>query len=109
MLTDDVDGVEATVFAGYKQDVDGQPTRRACELVDAERNVVVVLPSVLANAVPNALQARALIRQRGEATTPAPDLPSGAGVPVGPLTEDAGQVPWTDWGDFARSYRETMG
>ena len=46
--------VRATVYAGCKQDVDGDPLRRACELVEHDRPLVVALPSVLANALPDA-------------------------------------------------------
>ena len=96
--------VQATVFAGYKQDFDGQPTRRACEIVDGERNVIMALPSVLANAVPNAVDALSLIRQRLEAKSAVPELQGNTGVTVGQLNENADQMRWSNWSDFARMY-----
>ena len=96
--------VEATVFAGYKQDFDGQPTRRACELVNGEWNVIMALPSVFANAVPNAVDALSLIRERLEATAAVPEVRFDAGVTVGQLNENADQVRWSNWNDFAVMY-----
>lgn len=61
--------VEATVFAGYKQGVDGQPAQPAVEVVDPGLGIVLALPSVLANAVPNAMAVIAAV----QAVTP----PSG--------------------------------
>jgi glycine/D-amino acid oxidase-like deaminating enzyme len=95
--------VEVTVFAGYKQNLDGLPTRRACELVDGDRNVVLVLPSVFANAVPNAADALAILRERLEPTGRAATEPSH-GARVGELDEDEGRARWVRWGDFARSF-----
>ncbi|HEX2273517.1 MAG TPA: FAD-dependent oxidoreductase [Acidimicrobiales bacterium] len=100
----DDERIQATVFAGYKQDFDGEPTRRVCEVVDAERNVLMVLPSVLANAVPNAFDALTLIRARLEGTVAPADVPRGPGVAVGELNEDADPMRWTSWGDFAHMY-----
>jgi hypothetical protein len=108
-LAVNVEHIEATVFAGYKQELDGESTRRACELVDGERNVLMALPSVLANAVPNALEALAMIRQRLGAASGPPDAHWGAGVTVGRLNEDADASPWTNWGDFAARYGVAIG
>jgi glycine/D-amino acid oxidase-like deaminating enzyme len=108
-LSHDDERVRATVFAGYKQDVDGEPTRRACEVVDSERNVVMALPSVLANAVPNALDVLTVIRDRLGAATANPVLPRPTGVPVGPLNEDSDQVRWRNWRDFAGIYDVAVG
>ncbi len=93
-LSHEDERIQATVFAGYKQDFDGQPTRRACEVVDDERNVVMALPSVLANAVPNAREALTLIGERLGAATAKPELPWGAGVAVGQVNESAEQTEW---------------
>ncbi|MDQ4132915.1 MAG: FAD-dependent oxidoreductase [Actinomycetota bacterium] len=101
--------VEATVFAGYKQDFDGQPIRRACEVVDGERNVIMALPSVLANAVPNAVDALTLIRQRLEPAAVAPEVQWGPAVAVGQVNEDTDQTGWEQWSDFARRYGEEIG
>lgn len=104
-LANDNDGVQATVFAGFKQDFDGAPTRRACELVDPERNLLMVLPSVLANAVPNSVEAVSILRQRlGEPTRRAADFRHHGGAATGKLNEHSDQTTWTNWGDFARSY-----
>lgn len=108
-LSHDDERIQATVFAGYKQDFDGQPTRRACELVDGQRNVVMALPSVLANAVPNALEVLAVIRRRLDATTATPEVRGGAGVAVGQLNENADQARWWTWQDFAHMYGVTVG
>ena len=109
LLCHDHERIEATVFAGYKQDFDGQPTGRACEVMDDERNVVMVLPSVLANAVPNAVEAVTLLRQRLEPTTAAAPVRWGAGVAVGQLNENADQARWTDWRRFAHLYGVGIG
>ncbi len=103
-LSGDDERIHATVFAGYKQELDGQPTGRACAVVDGERNVVMALPSVLANAVPNAVEALALIRQRLDVTTSTPELRWGANVNVGKLNENAGPSRWSNWREFARMY-----
>ena len=107
-LADDGAPVEATVFAGYKQNLDGLPTRRACELVDEERNVVMALPSVFANAVPNAADAVAILRERVEPTGGTGIAPY-RGSPVGELDEDTEAVQWAPWGDFARSLDAGIG
>lgn len=98
--------LEATVFAGFKQDFDGVPTQRACELVDPERNLVMVLPSVLANAVPNAFDAVSILRERlGEATGRAGDIGwRRSGAAVGVLNEASDQARWANWSGFAREY-----
>ncbi len=97
------------MFAGYKQSFDGEPTRRACEVVDGERNLLMVLPSVLANAVPNVVDALAKLRDRLEPSDRAVEL-SGAGeVPVGKVNEDTGQTHWVPWGDFAGEYDVSIG
>ncbi len=96
--------IQAAVFAGYKQEFDGQPTRRACEVVDDERNVIMALPSVLANAVPNAVEGLTLIGQRLEPTAATPELPWGADVAVGQLNENTDQTRWSNWRDFAQMY-----
>lgn len=69
MLFGDDERIEVTVFAGYNPGIRRPTARRACEVVDDERNVVMALPSVLANAVPNAVEGLTVIRQRLEPTT----------------------------------------
>ena len=96
--------VEATVFGGYKQELDGQPTRRACEVVDDERNVVLALPSLLANAVPNAHDALTLLRGRLVASGAVPQAELGEPVAVGDLNENTQGTRWTNWSEFAHRY-----
>ncbi|MBW3555354.1 MAG: FAD-dependent oxidoreductase [Actinobacteria bacterium] len=104
-LASDNHGVQATVFAGFKQDFDGLPTQRACELVRPERNLLMVLPSVLANAVPNSVDAVSVLRQRlGQPTGRAAEIPHHGGAAIGELNELSEPTTWTNWGDFARQY-----
>jgi glycine/D-amino acid oxidase-like deaminating enzyme len=93
--------IEATVFAGFKQEYDEQATRRAYEVVDGERNLLVALPSVLANAVPNAVDTVAFVRQRLEAGAAAPAPHWDGRTAVGKLNEDVDRARWTRWADFA--------
>ena len=95
--------LDATVFAGYKQGVDGQTTRRACELVDGDRNLVMALPSVLANAVPTAADVVSLLRPRLEPTGRTGGGPH-PGAAVGEVDEDTGRLGWAPLRDFARSF-----
>lgn len=103
-LSRDDTPVEATVFAGYKQDFEGQPTRRACEVVDRERNVIMALPSVIANAVPNAIEVLSLIHDRLGRSAGAPEVRLDGGVAVGQPNEDVDPKRWTNWTDFAHAY-----
>lgn len=103
-LGDDDGRLEATVFAGYKQELGGEPTRRACPVLDEHRNLLVALPSVLANAVPNALDVVDRLRRRLEPSRRTPELPLRRAVRVGDLGEHAAQVTWTTWRDFARRH-----
>lgn len=99
------DSVQATVFAGFKQDFDGLPTQRACQLVDPERNLLMVLPSVLANAVPNSVDAVSVLRQRlGQPTARAAEIQHHRGAAIGELNELSERRTWTSWADFARQY-----
>lgn len=97
--------VEATVFAGFKQDFDGVPTQRTCELVDSDRNILMVLPSVLANAVPNAVDALSIVRERlREGGRPAAEIDGHGGAAVGQLNELSDQTRWVNWTEFAQAY-----
>lgn len=97
--------LHGTVFAGYKQDYEGQPIKRACELVDPQRNLLMVLPSVLANAVPNAVDVLGLLRDRiGAPEHGAVPPDAGEAITVGDLPESAPEVQWAPWDDFARAY-----
>ena len=103
-LAGDDGRLEATVFAGYKQQLGAEPTRRACRVLDEDANLVMVLPSVLANAVPNALDVVEDLRRRVEPTRRTPELPVRRPVRVGQCNEHRAQVAWTTWGDFARRH-----
>lgn len=98
--------VEATVFAGYKQDLDGQPARPAVELVDPGRGIVLALPSVLAKAVPNALGVLAAVEAvtapSGAAWAPPGELPAPS---VGVVDELRSGVEWQGWPTFAAAHR----
>lgn len=96
--------LQATVFAGYKQQLGAEPTRRTCSVLDEDRNLVMVLPSVLANAVPNALDVVEDLRRRVEPTRRTPEMPVYGPVRVGELNEHTTQVAWTTWSDFARRH-----
>ncbi len=102
--------VEAAVFAGYKQDYAGGPITRACELVDPDRNLFMVLPSVLANAVPNANDVVTAIRHRiGAPQHDAVNTSAFDSVAVGDVTEAAPDVEWLSWDEFARAYGANVG
>lgn len=103
-LAGDDGRLEATVFAGYKQQLGAEPTRRACPVLDEDRNLVIALPSVLANAVPNALDIVEELRRRVQPSGGAPERPVQGPVRVGELNEHTAQVAWTTWGDFARCH-----
>lgn len=105
-LANDNDGVQATVFAGFKQDFDGVPTLRACELVDPERNLLMVLPSVLANAVPNSVEAVSVLRQRlGEPAGRADDIRHHGGAATGKLNEPQRPYDLDELGRFRTQVR----
>lgn len=100
--------VEATVFAGYKQDLDGDATRRACDVVDDDRNVLVALPSVLANAVPNAVDAVARLRERLGTPAHDPVVASTGSVPLGELNEHVSGTRWVGFRTFAEAHGVRM-
>lgn len=97
--------VEATVFAGYKQDVDGEPTRPEVELVDPGRGIVLAVPSVLANAVPNALAALAAVKAVTAPSGALWERPPGLPAPsVGVVNELRSGAEWRDWPTFAAAH-----
>ncbi|MDP9442673.1 MAG: FAD-dependent oxidoreductase [Actinomycetota bacterium] len=97
--------VEATVFAGYKQDVDGHPARPAVEVVDPRRAIVLAVPSVLANAVPNALAVLAAVKAVAEPSGSGWARPDELPAPsVGVVDELRSGVAWRDWPTFAAAY-----
>lgn len=98
-------GIQASVFAGYKQDHDGQPTKSVCKLIDEQRNLLVVLPSVLANAVPNAVAVvRSVSERLGDAQHLPAELPDGTEPAVGDVPEAGPRTDWVDWHDFMTAY-----
>lgn len=101
-VRDDDERIRAAVFAGYKQNVDGEQLKPACELVDPDRNLVMVLPSVLAYALPNARDAVALLRGRTEPRHGVAGVSGRGEVAVGEPYE-ASRLSWHDWGAVARS------
>jgi len=93
--------VEATVFAGYKQDVDCQMTQRLVAALPTTPPVIVAVPSVYAGAWANARDVVALVA--------AMDLPRSAerpvlgwpGVPIGQENEARPGVRWDPWQAWA--------
>jgi len=91
------------VFAGYKQNIDDQPTLPACDLVNGARNVFVALPSVFVNAWSNAQTILKMLSVRMLAsgstiTVPGADI----GVRVGTVNELTHEVAWMSWKEFIR-------
>jgi len=87
--------VHFAVFAGFKQDIGEQQIVPACELVDGTSNVIMALPSVLANAWTNASEAS---RMLGDRVVPTGTRSSGVipgaghGVNVGVVNELTAEV-----------------
>lgn len=94
--------IEATVFAGYKQDVDGQMTHRAFDTVDEDRNIFAAVPSVLVNAWPNARDAVERVRRLGAPAAADATLAPSAPPPVGQINELRTACRWEVWKDFAQ-------
>ena len=94
--------VEATVFAGYKQDVDGQMTRRLVESLPGDPPVVVAVPSVYAGAWANAREVVGLVAGLAPAGgDDRPFDPGAEGVPPGQVDEARPGVRWTPWREWA--------
>jgi hypothetical protein len=97
--------VEATVFAGYKQDVDGQVTRRLVEFLPGDPPVVVAVPSVFAGAWANAREVVDLVAGLAPARGVDGPLLVGRGpVPVGRDGEARPGVRWAPWREWADSF-----
>ena len=95
--------VQATVFAGYKQDVDGQITRRLVELIPGNPPVIVTVPSIYAGAWANAREVVQLVTALDPLrTTSAPVELGTRPVPIGTENEERADVHWAAWRDFAR-------
>ena len=98
-------GVRLTVYAGWKQEIDGQPAVRLCEVVEGTSNIILALPSVLINAWPNAVDAVAIVRKLADPSGAAPLIPhAGRNVRVGQENELASETQWLDWNGFSRLY-----
>ncbi len=94
--------VEATVFAGYKQDVDGQMTQRLVEALPTTPPVIVAVPSVYAGAWANARDVVELVAAmdlpRSAEPPPALGWPR---VPIGQENEARPGVRWDPWQAWA--------
>jgi glycine/D-amino acid oxidase-like deaminating enzyme len=97
--------VEATVFAGYKQDVDGQVTRRLVEFLPGDPPIVVAVPCVFAGAWANAREVVDLVAGLAPARGVDGPLLVGRGpVPVGRDGEARPGVRWAPWREWADSF-----
>jgi glycine/D-amino acid oxidase-like deaminating enzyme len=100
--------VEATVFAGFKQNVDGQMTRRLFSCVERNRGIYLALPSVLVHAFTNgrdavrAFEGTAVGRSNHLAPVPGHNLPKAT---VGHVNELKAGVEWLPWTRFREMYR----
>ena len=94
--------VEATVFAGYKQDVDGQMTRRLVDVVATDPLMLVAVPSIFAGAWANAREVVNHLRALGPPQAASLSLPASTSpVGVGRENELRDGVTWVSWRDFA--------
>ena len=104
VLADPDPPVEVTVFAGWKQDVDGQMTRRLVAVVDTDPLVLVAVPSVFAGAWANAREVvehvRAHLPTQGRRSHLLDGLPP---VELGVEDERRDGVEWSRWRDVART------
>jgi len=91
-------------FAGYKQNVGDQPTVPFCERVEGINNVVVALPSVLANAWRNAHAVLGLLDGDVAPGGPPDLIPyGGEGARVGAVNELTDEVMWQGLAEFEAS------
>lgn len=100
LLADAGPDVEASVFAGFKQNLDGVMTKRLFALVDESRRVYLALPSVLAQAFANARDAVAALetdRQPTDRPPPAVTTHELSGAIVGKAHELCGHLEWSPW------------
>lgn len=98
-------GLDATAYAGIKQEYDGKPHVPFCDRVAGTNDVVVALPSVVTGAWVNAGRVADLVGERSDPRGEDPPIPGGGtGVAVGPNTEDAEGVNWHEWPTFLRQF-----
>lgn len=98
-------GLEATVYAGIKQEYDGEPHRPFCGRVAGTTDVLVALPSVITGAWVNAGRVAEMVAGRVAPSGEGPPLPGGgAGVSIGRHTEDTEAVEWHDWPAFLDAF-----
>jgi len=96
--------VEATVFAGYKQDVDGQITRRLVGVVATDPLLLLAAPSIFAGAWQNAREVVQHVRSLGPPHVPRLRISPGLSrIEVGREKELTEAVNWVAWRDFATS------
>ncbi|MGH2587846.1 MAG: hypothetical protein ACRDJE_23240, partial [Dehalococcoidia bacterium] len=97
--------VRLAVFAGYKQNIGDQATLPLCATVGGTSNVVMALPSVLANAWANAHTALALLNDQVTPRGPSADISGGGqGVRIGAVNELTEEVAWMRWEEFIQRY-----
>jgi glycine/D-amino acid oxidase-like deaminating enzyme len=97
--------VEATVFAGYKQDVDGEVTRRLVEHLPGNPPVLVAVPSVYAGAWANARDVVERVTALAPPSGMTAPLPVAADpVPVGQENEAGPEARWVPWRKWAAGY-----
>jgi glycine/D-amino acid oxidase-like deaminating enzyme len=93
------------VYAGYKQNVGDDPIRPIADQVDGTSNLFVALPSVIANAWPNAAKLADLLQSQ---ITPGgvsePLAHAGEGVRVGSVNERDEDFEWRRWDQFVAAY-----
>lgn len=93
--------IEATVFAGTKQDIDGQPTQRLVDVCDPDRRIMVALPSVMANTFANSLDVLRRLPDLGVRPTGGQaHWPGSAVTEVGNVPELTPAVAWRPFDDF---------
>lgn len=104
VLAEENPQVELAVYAGYKQDVDGDMTRRLVELLPGEPPVLLAAPSVYAGAWANAREVVDRVRTLAVPRARRVQLPAGlAGVEPGHESERDASVTWRPWRDVTRS------
>jgi hypothetical protein len=93
------------VFAGYKQNIDDQPTLPVCDPVDGTRNVFVALPSVYVNAWSNAQTILRMLSGRVPPSGSTIVVPSAdIGVRVGTVNELTNEIAWMSWEEFIGAF-----
>lgn len=93
------------VFAGYKQNIGDDPVRPLADRVANTTNLLVALPSVIANAWPNARNLADLVASQLAPSGPSPVVPhAGEGVHVGVVNDRTRNFAWMRWREFVDAY-----